>query len=59
MQTGKILPDTEFDERPIIQTRAFDFLAIQGKSQRFDQMQEGSGGHTGPTDIAGVPVDLR
>ena len=44
---------------PVVQTRPLYFLAVQGKSQRPDKMQVGSGGHTGPSNIAGVPVDLR
>ncbi len=59
MQTGKILPDTEFDVFPVVQTRSLNFFTVQRKPQRLDQMKIGSGGHTGPTNIAGVPVDLR
>ncbi len=58
MQAVKIIPNFEFNTFPVVQPRPFEVFAVQRKSQGFDQVQIGSGGHTGPTDVAGVPMDF-
>lgn len=59
MQGFKIIPNLQLDVLPIVQSRALEVLVVQRKSQWFDQVQVGSGGHTGAPDVAGVPVDFR
>ena len=59
MEVIEIPPDAEFYLLPVIQTRPFNFLAFQRKTQRLDQMQKGSGGHTCSSDVARIPVNLR
>ena len=52
VQRGKGIPEAHVDFLPIIETGAFQLAIVDGKPERFDQMQSRSGGKTEAPDVA-------
>ena len=55
----KILINFIIQMRPIVQSRTLNHLVRNFKAQRLNQMQFGTGGHTGSSDVACVGRHLR
>ena len=55
----KIIPDWQLNFFPIIKSGSFHLTTFKRKTQGSDEMQEGTRGQAGTTDIAGIPVDFR
>src|SRR6185503_8948736 len=51
-------PHAQVDVLPIIQARALHLAFVEGKAERFDEVQRGPGGETAAAGVTGVPVDL-
>ena len=43
---------------PVVEAGAFDFLFVEGKAERFDEVQSRADREACATGVAGVPVDF-
>jgi hypothetical protein len=55
----KIVPNRQFNVRPVIESGPFDFTAVNGKSERLNQVQGCVCTNAASSDIAGIPVNFR
>lgn len=58
LEVGPTAPYARLHKLPIVEPGPLELPLVERKPQRLDEVKLRSGGETGPSGIAGVPVDF-